>query len=97
MFSLSLKIFDDDVKRDLRHCKYHPDIPATFSFIIEHLPFVLLRGTFGSITSTSSFEPIARARTHLVEFLIYTRDLLEKYEDIMVEFSNEPGKNIFYV
>ena len=28
-------VFDDDVKGAFRHCKYHPDITATFSFIIE--------------------------------------------------------------
>ena len=92
-------LFDDDVKGAFRHCKYHPDIAAAFSFIIEDLLFVPLGGTFGSITSPSNFEPIARARTHLAEFLSDRRDLLEKYADIIdkVEFSDEPDKHTVYV
>ena len=87
-------LFDDDVKGAFRHYKYHPNIAAAFSFIIEDLLFVPLRGTFGSITSPSNFEPITRARTHLVEFLSDRRDLLTKYKDIInkVEFSQEPDK-----
>ena len=92
-------VFDDDVKGAFRHCKYHPDIAAAFSFIIEDLLFVPLGGTFGSITSPSNFEPIARARTHLAEFLSDRRDLLDKYKDIInkVEFSDEPDNHTVYV
>ena len=92
-------VFDDDVKGAFRHCKYHPDIAAAFSFIIEDLLFVPLGGIFGSITSPSNFEPIARARTHLAEFLSDRRDLLDKYKDIInkVEFSDEPDKHTVYV
>ena len=58
-------VFDDYLKGAFRHRKYHPDIVAAFSFIIEDLLFVTLGGTFGSITSPSNFEPIARAKTDL--------------------------------
>ena len=92
-------VFDDDVKGAFRHCKYHPDIAAAIYFIIEYLLLVPLGGTFGSITSPSNFEPIARTRTHLAEFLSDRRYLLAKYKDIInkVEFSDEPIKNKFYV
>ena len=53
-------LFDDDVKGAFRHCKYHPDIATAFSFIIANLLFVPLGGTFGSITSPASFEPITK-------------------------------------
>ena len=92
-------LFDDDVKGAFRHCKYHPDIASAFSFIISSFLFIPLGGTFGSITSPANFEPIARARTHLAEFLSDRRDLLEKYKDIInkVEFLDEPDKNTVYV
>ena len=85
-------LFDDDVKGAFRHCKYHPDVAAAFSFIIEQFLFVPLGGTFGSITSPANFEPIARARVHLAHFLSNRRDLLTKYEDIIdkVKFSDPP-------
>ena len=88
-------LFDDDVKGAFRHCKYHPDIASAFSFIISKYLFVPLGGTFGSITSPSNFEPIARARTHLAEFLSDTRDLLEKYKHIIdrVQLTDPPNTN----
>ena len=85
-------LFDDDVKGAFRHSKYHPDIASAFSFIIEQFLFIPLGGTFGSITSPSNFEPIARARVHLAEYLSDRRDLLCKYQDIInkVKFADEP-------
>ena len=92
-------LFDDDVKGAFRHCKYHPDIATAFSFIIAKFLFIPLGGTFGSITSPSNFEPIARARTHLAEFLSDRTDLLQKYEHIInkVKFSDEPDKTTEFV
>ena len=63
-------------------------------FHLLHQIFIIpLGGTFGSITSPSNFEPIARARTHLAEFLSDRRDLLEKYKHIIdkVQFSDPPN------
>ena len=92
-------LFDDDVKGAFRHCKYHPDIATAFSFAVDQLLFIPLGGTFGSITSPANFEPIARARTHLAEFLSDRRDLLSKYEHIInkVQFSEEPTVNTGFV
>ena len=85
-------LFDDDVKGAFRHPKYHPDIAAAFSFIIQCLLFITLGNTFGSIVSPANFEPIARARTHLAKYLSSRRDLYEKYKHIIdkVKFS-EPA------
>ena len=69
-------LFDDDVKGAFRHCKYHPDVTTAFAFIISIFLFIPLRGTFGSIVSPVDFELIARARTHLAEYLSTRRDLL---------------------
>ena len=87
---IDILLFDDDVKSAFRHCKYHPDIAAVFSFIIEKYLFIPLGGTFGSITSPSNFEPIARAITHLAGFLSDRTDLLQKYEHIIgkIKFSD---------
>ena len=87
------------MKGAFQHCKYHPDIATAFSFIIDQLLFIPLGGTFGSITSPANFEPIARARTHLAEFLSDRRDLLNKYEHIInkVQFSEEPTVNTVFV
>ena len=63
-------LFDDDVKGAFRHTKYHPDVASAFSFIIENLLYIPLGSTFGSVTSPSDFEPIARARIHLAEFYL---------------------------
>ena len=84
-----LYLFDDDVKGDFRHSKYHPYIAADFSFIIDKLLHVPMGGTFGSIVSPADFEPFAKARTHLAEFLSTRRDLLNKHKDIIkrVKFS----------
>ena len=92
-------LFDDDVKGAFRHCKYHPDIATAFSFIISKNLFIPLGGTFGAVTSPSNFEPIARARTHLAEFLSDRTDLLEKYEHIInkVKFSDEPDAETKFV
>ena len=92
-------LFDDDVKGAFRHNKYHPDIATAFSFIIEHLLYIPLGGTFGSITSPSNFEPIARARIHLANFLSDRTDLLRKYKHIIdkVKFSEEPDKDTVFV
>ena len=92
-------LFDDDVKGAFRHCKYHPDIASAFSFIIGQLLFIPLGGTFGSITSPANFEPIARARTHLAEYLSDRRDLLHKYEHIIdkVQFSEEPTEQQVFI
>ena len=68
-------LFDDDVKGAFRHCKYHPDVASAFSFLISSFLFILMGGTFGSITSPPNFEPIPRARIHLAEFLSDRRDL----------------------
>ena len=76
--NIDIFLFDDDVKGAFRHCKYHHDIATAFSFIISNLLFIPLGGTFGSITSPENFEPIARARTHLAEFLSDRTDLLKK-------------------
>ena len=56
-------------------------------------------GTFGSITSSANFEPIARARVHLAEFLSDRRDLLDKYKHIIdkVKFSELPTKTTHFV
>ena len=92
-------LFDDDVKGAFRHNKYHPDIAAAFSFIIANLLYIPLGGTFGSITSPSNFEPIARARIHLANFLSNRTDLLQKYKHIIdkVKFSEEPDSNTVFV
>ena len=92
-------LFDDDVKGAFRHCKYHPDVASAFSFVISNLLFVPMGGTFGSVTSPSNFEPIARARTHLAEFLSDRRDLLEKYNHIInkVVFDEEAPMNTKFV
>ena len=92
-------LFDDDVKGAFRHCKYHPDVASAFAFIISQHLFVPLGGTFGSITSPSNFEPIARARVHLAEFLSDRRDLLSKYKHIIdkVKFSDEPNSETVFV
>ena len=56
-------------------------------------------GTFGSITSPANFEPIARARIHLAEFLSDRRDLYDKYKHIIdkVKFSELPTETIKFV
>ena len=92
-------LFDDDVKGAFRYCKYHPDIASTFSFIISSYLFIPLGGTFGSITSPANFEPIARARIHLAEFLSDRRDLYDKYKHIIdkVKFSELPTENTKFV
>ena len=59
---LDVILFDDDVKGALRHHKYHPDIVSELLFIISNLLFIPMGGNFDYITS---FEPIARSRTHL--------------------------------
>ena len=88
-------LFDDDVKGAFRQCKYHPNVASAFSFIIEKLLYIPLGGTFGSIVSPADFEPIARARTHLAEYLSSRRDLVSKYKDIIdkVKFSESPSKD----
>ena len=60
-----IMLMDDDVKGAFRYCKYHPCVAAAFSFIIQNILFISLGGTFGIIVTSSNFEPIARARTHL--------------------------------
>ena len=92
-------LFDDDVKGAFRHTKYHPDVASAFSFIIEKFLYIPLGSTFGSVTSPSDFEPIARARTHLAEFLSDRRDLLHKYSHIIdkVKFSEEANCNTKFV
>ena len=92
-------LFYDDFKDSFRHCKYHPDVASAFAFIISQYLFIPLGGTFGSITSPSNFEPIARARVHLAEHLSDRRDLLKKYRHIIdkVKFSPEPTEGIEFV
>ena len=87
------------MKGAFRHTKYHPDVASAFSFIIENLLYIPLGSTFGSVTSPSDFEPIARARTHLAEYLSDRRDLLNKYKHIIskVKFSEEPNHEIKFV
>ena len=89
-------LFDDDVKGAFRHYKYHPDVAAAFAFMISIFLFIPLGGTFGSIVSPVDFEPIARARTYLVDYLSTRRDLLPKYRHIIdqVKFS-EPADKIY--
>ena len=67
---------------------------SAFAFIIQQLLWVPLGGMFGSIVTPSNFEPIARARTHLAEFLSDRRDLLQKYVHIIdkVRFSDPPSQ-----
>ena len=91
-------LMDDDVKGAFRHCKYHPDIATAFAFIIQNLLFIPLGGTFGSVVSPANFEPIARARIHLAEYLSTRTDLLDKYKHIIdkVKFSDPPDPSIKY-
>ena len=91
-------LMDDDVKGAFRHCKYHPDIATAFAFIIQHLLFIPLGGTFGSIVSPANFEPIVRARIHLAEYLSTRTDLYDKYKHIIdkVKFSDPPETSIKY-
>ena len=93
-----IMLMDDDVKGAFRHCKYHPDVASAFSFIIQYYLFISLGGTFGSIVTPSNFEPIARARTHLAEYLSTRRDLLQKYAHIIdkVKFSPEQDANTVF-
>ena len=61
-------IYDDDVNSVFRHYKCHPDIASIFAFILQHLLYIWLGGSFGSIITLSNFEPIARVRIHLAEY-----------------------------
>ena len=70
--------FDDDVKWAFRHSKHHPDIALAFSFMIDNILYVPMGATFNSGTSSSNFEPFARASVHLVYFLSSRKDLLVK-------------------
>ena len=92
-------LFDDDVKGAFRHCKYHPDVASAFSFIISNYLYIPLGGTFGSITSPANFEPIARARIHLAEYLSNRRDLYHKFKHIIdeVKFSEKPSATTKFV
>lgn len=92
-------LFDDDINGAFRHCKYHPDVVSAFAFIIAQFLFIPLGGTFGSITSPENFDPIARARIHLAEFLSDRRDLLSKYKHIIdkIKFSDEPKSDTKFV
>ena len=73
----------DDVKSAFRQCKYHPDVASAFSFVISQFLFIPLGGTFGAITSPPNFEPIARARVHLAQYLS-TRTMQKNAEIIWV-------------
>ena len=85
--TVDIMLIDDDAKGAFRHCKYHPEVASAFSFIINELLFISLGGTFGSIVTPSSFEPITRARTHLAYHLSHRRDLLQKYKHIIDKVS----------
>ena len=64
-----LLLMDIDVKGAFRHKKYHPDIVSAFSFQILNIMYVPIGGTFGSISSPSKFEPLARAQVWLAKKL----------------------------
>ena len=86
--NIHIVIMDNDVKGAFRHCKYHPDIVSVFAFITQHLLYIPLDNTFGSIVSPSNFEPIGRARTHLAGYLSNKYDLTNKYKHISSTTSN---------
>ena len=68
-------------------------------FIISNYLYIPLGGTFGSITSPANFEPIARARIHLAEYLSNRRDLYHKFKHIIdeVKFSEKPSATTKFV
>ena len=53
---------NDDVRGAFRHTKYYPDIVSVSSLQILDLMYVHIGGTFGFISSTSNFEPLAKTR-----------------------------------
>ena len=92
-------MLDDAIKRDFINSKYHLDIAATFSYIIDKILRVPMGGVFDCIGSPEDFEPIEKAHTHLAKRLSTGRNLLEKHKDIIatVEFSIAPTYDTKYV
>ena len=89
---MDILLFDDDVAGAFRTIKKNPEIASVFSFIIDQLLFVPTGMTFGSNTSPSNWEPIARAQTILAEWLFDDPSLREKHKDFIdkVKFGPEP-------
>ncbi len=90
-----LHLWDDDAKSAFRHGKHHPDIASAFMFILLEYLYICVAQTFGSNTSPSNWEPIARARAALAEHLFNDASLLEKHKELLdkVIFSDPPDKN----
>ena len=93
-----LHLWDDDAKSAFRHGKHHPDIASAFMFILFEYLYICVAQTFGSNTSPSNWEPIARARAALAEHLFNDASLLEKHKELLdkVIFSDPPDKNTIF-
>ena len=59
----------------------HPDNAGEFSFIIDHLMYVLTGMNFGSNTSAGSWEPFCRAMAILEQHYHSDVSLLTKHKD----------------
>ena len=63
-------LWDDEVSSAFRWIKLHPDVSGLFGFVVPPFLFVPTGQTFGSNTSPSNWEPLARARTAIGENIL---------------------------
>ena len=66
-------LWDDDVSSAFRWVKLNPDIAAVFAFTVGNYLFVPTGQTFGSNTSPSNWEVLARARMALGVHILSNR------------------------
>jgi hypothetical protein len=60
---------DDDVSGAFRHCKFNPNVVGMHTFLLFGYLFFSSGQIFGGNTCPSNFEPIARARQQLAQYL----------------------------
>ena len=72
-------LWDDDATGAFRQVKLHLDIASTYTFVIEQLLFIPTGQTFGGNTCPPNWEPIARVRMVLAEWLSRDPSLVTKF------------------
>lgn len=83
---------DDDFDGAFRRNKYAPDVVSLHGFMIEDCLYFASGSTFGGNTSPSNFEPVARTRQQLAQYLWSQPDTLERARPHLptLTFSPEP-------
>jgi hypothetical protein len=86
---------DDDFDGAFKRNKYNPDIVSLHAFMIGAIIYFATGTTFGDATSPSNFEPVARSRQQLAQYLWSRSDTIDRIQEFLpaLRFAPEPSKN----